>query len=84
MIRVTVELIPHGVGKPRHLGTAYIVNDGSGDVVIGNYKATLSKWGRPKAVWKGVEVKGFNRKKRGAWDLLYLTLKAAVGKRSDP
>ena len=82
-IRVTIELVPFGIGKPRHLGTALIANDGSGDVDVGNYVATLSKWGRPNAVWKTAEVKGFRRRKRGAWDLLYLVLKEAVGKRND-
>ncbi len=48
MIIVTIELAPQGdMVHRRHLGTAYIVNDGTGDLQLGNYTIQLSKWGRP-------------------------------------
>ena len=79
MIRVTIELLPLGREDiKRHLGTAEIWNDASGDSQTGNYRFKLSKWGNTKAIWKSGEVKGFPRQARGAWDLLYLVLREAV------
>lgn len=83
MIRVTIELLPLGSElHKRHMGTAIISNDATGNKEIGNYKVTLSKWGRPKQVWRKGEVKGLSRSKRGPWDLLYLALKNLVGDRN--
>jgi len=83
MIRVTIELIPFGVGEPRTLGIAEITNDGTGDKNRGNYNFTLSKWA-PKTheVWKTGHVVDFDRKGRGPWDLLYLVLRSCVRKRN--
>lgn len=83
MIRVTVELWPHGdKSRKWHLGTAIIANDGTGTEEIGNYRVTLSKWGRPQRVWRRGRVEGFPRKSRGPWDLLYRALQATVGARA--
>jgi hypothetical protein len=83
MIRVTVELVPFGFEEnKRHLGTAEIWNDATGTLDVGNYKYRLSKWGRPDVNWKEGKVKGFPRKSRGAWDLLYLVLRDAVASRN--
>lgn len=41
MLRVTVELIEHGVGEPQTLSTLSILNDGSGNEEFGNYVAYL-------------------------------------------
>ena len=83
MLRVTVELLPHGSeeGK-RHLGTCLITNTGAGTLQEGEYTVSLSKWDRPRLVWKRGSVKAFPRKKRGPWDLLYLALKNCVGNRN--
>lgn len=81
MIRVTVELIPATGGPPRHLGTAYISNDGTGNKQAGNYRAMFSKARQPKTPWRKGSVEGFPRLRRGAWDLLYLALRSAVGDR---
>jgi hypothetical protein len=71
MLVVTVELWPGGdESRKRHLGTAKIVNDGTGTTRVGNYTATLSKWGRPNQVWKRGSFRGFRRQAYGAWDLL--------------
>jgi len=83
MIRITIELIPAGSPEyKQHLGTAEISNDGTGDAIISDYDVFLSKWGKPKVAWKRAKVMGFNRRKRGPWDLLYLALQAAVGSRN--
>ena len=83
MIRITIELLPLGseIGK-RHLGTALIINDGTGTGAKGNYLVKLSKWGTPKSTWKKAKVMDFDRRKRGPWDLFYLALRAAVGNRN--
>lgn len=82
MIRITIELIPRGdVTQKQHLGTADIINDGTGTRELGNYTVRLSKWGRPNTIWKMSRVTGFRRLKFGPWDLLFLALAATVGKR---
>lgn len=85
MLRVTIELLPHGdASQPRHMGTAVIANDGTGDGQTGNYAIRLSKWGRPDEDWRKGRIVGFDRKGRGAWDLLFLGLRNLVGSRNDP
>jgi len=84
MIRVTVELLPGGLEEHAEvLGIATITNDGTGEPNKGNYKARFSKWAPlTTQTWKRSEVKGFRRRTRGAWDLLYLALREAVGDRN--
>lgn len=83
MIRVTVELLPQGdESRKKHLGTAIIANTGSGNVTRGNYTVSLSMRGKPNTIWKRGEVRGFPRKRLGAWDLLYLALHSVVGNRN--
>lgn len=82
MIRITVELIPFGLLSPVHLGTADIINDGTGTRSIGNYTVRLSRKGQPGSTWKTAVVRGFPRLRLGAWDILYLALHAVVGKRN--
>lgn len=88
MIRVTVELCPGGdESRARVLGIARIANDlhdslaTGGD--LGSYRATFSKWApKESEVWKRGTVRGFDRKGRGPWDLLFLALRSAVGARN--
>lgn len=83
MIRVTVELIPHGdESRKRHLGTAIIANTGAGTEALGNYKVSLSRRGQPESVWKDGAISGFPRKRLGPWDLLLWALAATVGNRT--
>ena len=87
MILVTVELVPASGGPKRHLGTAKIVNDGTGSAAVGNYRFELSKWGQPgwglpSRVWRRGQIEGFPRKKLGPWDLLCRALAACVGDRN--
>jgi hypothetical protein len=47
VIRVTVELLPGGSAtRKSELGSINIVNDGTGDEIVGNYDVTLTKAGR--------------------------------------
>jgi len=41
MIKVTVELIPHGVGPPKIIGVLDIANTGDGDVITGVYDTVV-------------------------------------------
>lgn len=75
MIRVTIELVPFGVGKPIKIGEARIANDGKGTPEVGNYNYTLKgKRGRKLATGK---ITGFKRQEKLAWDLLKLILEDA-------
>lgn len=89
MIRVTIELCPGGIEDPEmveHLGTAKIWNDMEETLEKGrdwgSYKVKLSKWTSPTAIWKRGKVRGFRRKTRGPYDLLFLALLDTVGKRN--
>lgn len=85
MIKVTVELVSANSGDVTTLGIATISNDGTGTNELGNYDVTLSKWApKEHQTWRAGTVTGFNRRTRGAWDLLYLALYACVGPRNDP
>lgn len=72
MLRVTIELVPHGEEQlKRILDQAIIYNDGTGDHSNGNYVATLQQ--------KRVTIEGFARAD-SAWELLRLVLnKTASG-----
>lgn len=85
MLRITVELLAGGdLSRRRVLGVATIANDGresrSTGGARGSYCVTLSKW-EPKAdqVWKRGRVEGFDRKRFGPWDLLFLAVLSALG-----
>lgn len=83
MIKVTVELVSAvSSSRDRHLGTAYIVNDGTGSATVGDYDVTLSQFGKPDVIWRSGKVKNFKRRTLGPWDLLYLALKEIVGERN--
>lgn len=81
MIKVTMELIPLGVGPSEHLGTATITNIGTGTKTKGNYVVRLSRKGQPESEWKSGHVNNFNRKEQLGWDLLLLALEACIGDR---
>jgi hypothetical protein len=88
MIRVTVELVSAiDPKRSRILGIAEIANDGETSSrtagAFGSYKVRLSKWSpRTNETWRSGRVQHFDRRGRGAWDLLYLALKAVVGERN--
>lgn len=89
MIVVNIEMWPKGdESKKRPIGRIVIINEGSGDVHNGNYNAILEKtaeYAAPENVgkaWKRVTVEGFDRIRRGPYDLLYQVLKKAVAGRN--
>ena len=84
MLKITVELVSAiHPSRSKILGVATIANDASGTHEAGNYRVTLSKWApMENQVWKAGAVTGFDRKKRGAWDLLFMALRNTVGRRN--
>lgn len=84
MLRVTIELVSAiHPSRDRVLGVAEIANTGGGTMENGNYSVRLSKWApKLKETWKTGEVTGFDRVKRGPWDLLLCALVSLIGKRN--
>lgn len=75
MIRVTMELIPHGnPTNVQHLGTVHIANDGTGSQSFGNYNVTAL--GKTKKVFAHAKVIKHPRKGEIPLRLLYKSLKA--------
>jgi hypothetical protein len=88
MIRVTIELLPHGLEIGRKvLATCDIANDGLHLLrpAFGSYTARLyvhqTKSGKPR-LWRRARVVEMNRQRRGVWDLLQLVLHDALGNRN--
>jgi hypothetical protein len=88
MIVVRVELWPGGdPSKAVRLGTATIVNDGSGTASRGNYFAAFGKRGstfrdlKQKRPLRIGRVVNFPRKQQNAWQLLGLALYSAFGRK---
>lgn len=79
MIRVTIELVPHGIGTPRSKGELRIANDGTGTDRIGNYNVKLV--GGNGRVLTEARVEGFARKSRAAWELTLEALRAIERRR---
>lgn len=86
MLRVTIEILPHGdESKSRVLGIGYVINNGEGTPDVGHYTVELLKspeYAETKGVWKRGAVRRFPRKRLGPWDLLYRALRSAVGSRN--
>ncbi len=90
MLRVTIELVPHGdESRSRVIGIGQIANDGTGNMQIGNYgnyEVVLFKspeYSKSPGTWKKGQVKQFDRKRLGPWDLLFRALAATVGNRNE-
>lgn len=88
MIRITVEVLPHGFELGRRvIATAEIANDGKhpGRPVYGSYTAKLwvhlTRDGKPR-LWRRARVASMHRRQRGIWDLLQLVLADALGDRN--
>jgi len=69
MLKVNIELIPFGFGKPESVDTISIINDGSGNSEIGNYYSFVHS-DRDNIV----KVKKYPRNKKALY-LLHLVLK---------
>jgi hypothetical protein len=75
MIRVTVDLVPHGVeSRKRTIGTLTIRNTGTGTEEVGNYKAVLNAE-YMKGDGRSGQVFSFHRKNRSVWSLVGAFLK---------
>ena len=73
MIVVTVELYPLGsFGKRRIIGSALILNDKTGTLESGNYKAKI--WKDGEDIGSPI-IKNFPRQELDAWDLLAEVIK---------
>lgn len=75
MLRVTVELIPHGVEeRKRTLATMTIANEGTGTLEDGNYRGNLvAEYTGPNG--RPGYVKGFHRRTQSVWSLVGAFLK---------
>ena len=75
MLRVTVELIPHGnETRKRQLAMMEIINDGSGSVDIGNYRGILhAEYTGPEG--RQGKVTDFYRQRQSVWSLVGAFLK---------
>lgn len=80
MLRVIVELVPHGIEGAKHvIAKGEIINNGQGDFETGNYTYTLcSPPSRlhPQEVKESGTLQGFDRS-RGSLELLMEVLKDA-------
>lgn len=75
MIRVTVELIPWGIGTPRKLGELRIANVG-GSRTRGNYICRL--FGKGGAEMGVERIENWPRLQRHVWDLVARALSHRV------
>ncbi len=75
MIRITVQLIPHGdPTNPRTLGVLDIENDGTGDDDTGHYNGELHAEYTGPHGRKG-RVENFHRQQQSVWSLVGAFLK---------
>lgn len=75
MIRVTVELLPHGSEEGKQvLGVMEIANDGTGNQFVGNYSGVLHAEYTAEAGRTG-RVDQFYRKSHSVWSLVGAFLK---------
>ena len=92
MVVIKVEMWPGGnESRKQEFARAEITNLASTTIATqggkGDYHVRLSGgiWGRTDVMhrtWKTGKVKGFDRVKRGIWDLLFLALLDTVGYRN--
>jgi len=83
MIRITVEMVPFGLeAKKRVILKAEIANVSGIGTSKADYRYQLSRKGNPESIWKRGKIKDFQRKRRNAWDLIYVVLKDVVGSRN--
>lgn len=81
MIRVIVELWPHGdPSKKKRLGVMTITNDGKGTSKKGGYDALAM--GKTQRWFRRSRVEDFPRQRLVAWDLVYRALRGMVGDRN--
>lgn len=73
MVRITVEMIPHGMEKHKKtIATCVIVNDGTGTKTNGNYNVYFN--GAVNKSHVPIRVVDFNRTRKSIWGLLHRAL----------
>ena len=75
MLKIKIDLVPFGTLPVENSWNMDIWNDGSGNHSIGNYKFKIFRKNSTETVWKGGEIKDFQRLRWSVWYLLYLCLK---------
>lgn len=76
MLKIKIELIPFGVLPAKSFWQAEIWNDGTSETrSIGNYLFRIYRKNSISKLWKGGEIKNFQRLNWSVWYLLYLCLK---------
>ena len=82
MIKITVEIIPYGIGKPKIIGVMTISNTGKSLITPsrGDYTYKITK--KNNYLMRSGEVENFPRKKLLVWDLLYRILRKEFGERN--
>jgi len=81
MIKITVDFVKWGIGKPEELSVMTIANDGTGTKTRGNYTYKITQK-RTGVLWKSGRIDDFPRKRLGHWDLIFRCLKDAIGDRN--
>jgi hypothetical protein len=79
MLVIKIQLIPFGSLPAKSFWLAEIWNDATGSHSIGNYKFRFYRKNSTTTVWKGGEIKDFQRLRWSVWYLLYLCLKTIYG-----
>ena len=74
MLRIKIELDQFGSGKIKSFWLMELWNDLTGSKSIGNYKFKIYNKNSKEKIWKGGEVKNFQRLRWSPWYLLYLCL----------
>lgn len=84
MLRVEIKLIPFGFKDlEKTLGVVEIINDGTGDLRVGNYDVLLSDEGMfttdgESRLLSSARLEGFKRMKAGPYQILLAALLAAL------
>lgn len=73
MLKITIELISAIDGHQELVGIGYIINDGSGTPMSGNYDISIMRGKELRALDRS-HITNFPREIMDAWDLLYIGL----------
>lgn len=84
MMEIIINHVDRRTEERTCIGKAVIDNDGTGGAHFGNYDFFYGEPGEDEdtSTWRRVKIRGFERKKRNVWDLLYLALRQARSNRN--
>lgn len=84
MIRIKVEVVPLGIESLAHtVGIATIINTGTGDPELGNYKALFQYGEKLQHNMKEIKYNKYPRKEKHVWHLISECLKKAIRNSKD-